>query len=70
MKRVISMVLVVCLCLSLCVALVGCSKTGKCELCGKEAKLSKVEIGGKDGWVCAECEKGLDAVSGLANMFR
>lgn len=65
MKRVISLILVLCLCLSLCLMLVGCGKTGKCEICGKEGKLSKVEIAGESSWVCSDCEEGIEALGNL-----
>lgn len=69
MKKVISIILVLSLCLSLCFMLTGCGKTGECELCGKEAKLYKVEIGGESGWVCESCKDGIDALGGLADAF-
>lgn len=65
MKRVICLILVLCLCLML----VGCSKTGTCEVCGKEGTVSEVEVAGETGWVCADCEDSLDALGDLANMF-
>lgn len=70
MKRVISIILVLSLCLSLCFMMTGCSKTGECELCGKEATLHKVEVGGESAWVCESCEEGLDALGGFADMFQ
>jgi len=46
----------------------GDTKEGKCEICQKEATLNKVTIEDETSWVCDECEKGLDALKGLADM--
>ncbi len=66
MKRVIAIVLVMILALS-CLAACGGTKEGTCELCQKEATLSKVTYEGEEGWFCAECEKSIDALADLAD---
>ncbi len=48
---------------------VGCAKTTECEICGEKTKCNEIELYGEKGWVCSDCEAGLDALAGLADMF-
>ncbi len=44
-------------------ALVGCGKTGDCELCGKkDVSLEEVEVLGESAYVCEDCAAGFEAL--------
>ena len=52
LRRILAILLVVLVLLTLFTA---CSKTGKCDLCHKEAKLKKLTIDGETAWLCDSC---------------
>ena len=51
--RIIALVLMVVLAIGL---FAGCSSTGKCDYCGKEAKLNKVTYMGESAKLCDDCK--------------
>lgn len=46
------------LCVAFCIfAIMGCSKTGKCDVCGQREKLTRYEmVDGSTEWVCRYCK--------------
>ena len=56
MKRILTIVLVVLLVFSMLGVLTSCGKTGKCEMCGSEGRVKKVDfpiLGKMD--LCSDC---------------
>lgn len=68
MKRLVSLILVLALCLSICFALVGCADTkhGECGLCGKEADLTDITADGETGYFCDDCYETAEYIAELA----
>lgn len=65
MKKIVAILLV---CVLAIVAFAGCTPN-ECEVCGKSAKTSKVEIEGETGYACDECKAIIDSVNELADAF-
>lgn len=67
MKRIVSLLLIVCLLLTAAFTLTGCAKRGECDGCGDTAKLEKfVDPGGETHWFCENCMK---LAQGLMALF-
>lgn len=55
-KRIVALILVVCMLLSTVCLLAGCAKRGQCEECGQTETLKKyVDYDGDTHWLCADC---------------
>ncbi len=49
-------------------ALVGCGKTGDCEMCGKkDVSLEEVEENGASAYVCEDCAKLFEVAEDLVD---
>ncbi len=69
MKKFRRIIAILCLVVILVTLLTACGKTGKCEICGKNAKLKELTISGESGWVCEDCYNQYKALADLANAF-
>ncbi len=64
MKRIIALLLV---CAFVCVAFVGCSTTGDCDLCNKkDVEVTELEYQGEEGYFCEDCAPGVEALVEIA----
>lgn len=65
MKRMISMLLIVCLLVAMLFSLTACAK-GECDYCGMTEKLNKVNIPGVEGRYCDDCTRMVKLIYGGA----
>ena len=62
-KKIVTLILVVCILLCAVCVFTGCAKKGKCEECGQNETLREyVDSDGDTHWLCSDCTK-------LAKMF-
>lgn len=66
MKKLLCVALVVVMVL----ALAACAKTTNCELCGKEKKCTKVEVGDDKVWLCESCEENYEKLKEAGKDFK
>ncbi len=63
MKRIVALILILCMLFTTACMLAGCSKKGPCEECNQVESLSKyVDSDGESHWLCSDCYR-------LAKMF-
>jgi hypothetical protein len=55
MKRILVLVLVVCIVFSLAALLSGCAKKGECDECGAYGKLHTYKMLGETFYLCDDC---------------
>lgn len=57
-KKIVALILVVCMLLSMACLLTGCAKKGTCEECGQTETLKKyIDSDGDTHWFCEDCTR-------------
>lgn len=69
MKRVLAILIVVCLILSFTFLLGGCGKKGECDECGKVATLKTFKFEGEKYDLCKDCYNLMKALTSFSGLF-
>ena len=69
MKRVLAILLVMCLIVSFTFLLGGCGRKGECDECGRLDTLKTIKFDGDEYHLCKDCYTVMKRLMDLVNIF-